>query len=232
MLRSKILVVDQDAQPYESLEPGLSVHGYEMHMTATPPEALSLARAHDYKAALVSVALTPDGTFLTDLQKELPNLPLILICTAEGRCVPASLFNMAYNAMEKPLTLEPVRLMLDRALELAILRHRLRQQRTGCNQKLVARSPEASSEVSEFSAVSLDNLLTQRLQAMVSSMEALGRGSLHRAVLSHVEKLLLTIVLTECRGNQLKSAEILGINRNTLRKKLRDFGVTFPRRST
>jgi two-component system nitrogen regulation response regulator GlnG len=62
-------------------------------------------------------------------------------------------------------------------------------------------------------------------------MEALGRGSLHRAVLSYVEKLLLTVVLTECHGNQVKSAEILGINRNTLRKKLRELEITLLRRS-
>jgi DNA-binding protein Fis len=62
-------------------------------------------------------------------------------------------------------------------------------------------------------------------------MGVVGRGTLHRAVLSHVEKLLLTIVLNECRGNQLRSADILGINRNTLRRKLRDFGISHPRRS-
>jgi DNA-binding protein Fis len=62
-------------------------------------------------------------------------------------------------------------------------------------------------------------------------MEVLGRGSLYRAVLSHVEKLLLSVVMSECRGNQVKAAEILGINRNTLRKKLREFGIPSPRKS-
>jgi DNA-binding protein Fis len=50
-------------------------------------------------------------------------------------------------------------------------------------------------------------------------------------VLSHVEKLLLTVVLKECRGNQVKSADILGINRNTLRKKMRELQITPWRRS-
>jgi len=51
---------------------------------------------------------------------------------------------------------------------------------------------------------------------------------LHRAVLSYVEKLLLTVVIHECRGNQVKAASILGINRNTLRKKIHEFGLSFP----
>jgi two-component system, NtrC family, nitrogen regulation response regulator GlnG len=73
--------------------------------------------------------------------------------------------------------------------------------------------------------------LVQKLRTIVPNLEVIGRGMLYRAVLSHVEKLLLSVVLSECRGNQVKSADILGINRNTLRKKLREFGITSPRRN-
>jgi Fis family transcriptional regulator, factor for inversion stimulation protein len=40
-------------------------------------------------------------------------------------------------------------------------------------------------------------------------------------VISEVERPLLEIVMRHVRSNQCKAAEILGINRNTLRKKLR-----------
>jgi two-component system nitrogen regulation response regulator GlnG len=63
----------------------------------------------------------------------------------------------------------------------------------------------------------------------VRHFEVLGRGALHRALLSHMEKLLLTVVLGECRGNQVRAADILGINRNTLRKKIREFGIAILR---
>ena len=39
-------------------------------------------------------------------------------------------------------------------------------------------------------------------------------------VLAQVEKPLLAYVMNECSGNQSKAAEMLGLNRNTLRKKL------------
>ena len=39
-------------------------------------------------------------------------------------------------------------------------------------------------------------------------------------VLKSVEKPMLEIVLKQCGGNQTLAAEMLGINRNTLRKKL------------
>jgi len=44
-------------------------------------------------------------------------------------------------------------------------------------------------------------------------------------VMSEVEKPLIENVLRYVRGNQLRAAEVLGINRNTLRKKIRDLGI-------
>jgi Fis family transcriptional regulator len=46
--------------------------------------------------------------------------------------------------------------------------------------------------------------------------------SLHDMVLQAVEKPLLDVVMRRAEGNQSKAAEWLGINRNTLRRKLLD----------
>jgi DNA-binding NtrC family response regulator len=228
MLRAKVLVVDPEALTYEALKPGLSKHGYEIHTTTTTPEALSLAGAHDYKVALVALTSTGDEALLTGLQAERPGIPVIIVCSSETRGIPAPVVDIADNAMGKPLILESVLLMLDRCLELTLLRSRLRQLRQDWSLSLAL---EAARTLPEPAAGSLDEVLTHSLRTMVSNMGVVGRGTLHRAVLSHVEKLLLTIVLDECRGNQLRSADILGINRNTLRKKIRDFGISSPRRS-
>ena len=40
-----------------------------------------------------------------------------------------------------------------------------------------------------------------------------------------LEAPLLTATLAATRGNQIKAAEILGLNRNTLRKKIRDLDL-------
>ena len=44
--------------------------------------------------------------------------------------------------------------------------------------------------------------------------------SLHEMVILTVEKPLLDVVMRQAEGNQSKAAEWLGINRNTLRRKL------------
>ena len=45
-----------------------------------------------------------------------------------------------------------------------------------------------------------------------------------------VERPLIQIALDACAGNQLRCAELLGINRNTLRKKVSDLNIEVTRR--
>ena len=50
-------------------------------------------------------------------------------------------------------------------------------------------------------------------------------ADLHALALSWVERPLLEFVLEKTGGNQLRAADILGINRNTLRKKITALGI-------
>jgi Fis family transcriptional regulator len=50
-------------------------------------------------------------------------------------------------------------------------------------------------------------------------------AGLYQLVLEQVEQPLLETVLTYTRGNQSKAAELLGLNRGTLRKKLKQYDI-------
>ena len=43
--------------------------------------------------------------------------------------------------------------------------------------------------------------------------------------MQEVERPLLSLCLAATRGNQIRAAHLLGLNRNTLRKKIRDLGL-------
>jgi two-component system nitrogen regulation response regulator GlnG len=51
-------------------------------------------------------------------------------------------------------------------------------------------------------------------------------GTVHNVVIGKIEKALIGMILEEEKGNQVRTAKRLGINRNTLRKKMKDLEIT------
>lgn len=49
--------------------------------------------------------------------------------------------------------------------------------------------------------------------------------ALYELFLNRVEKPLLEFILEQTNGNQSRAAELLGLNRNTLRKKMKCHGI-------
>ena len=48
---------------------------------------------------------------------------------------------------------------------------------------------------------------------------------IYEMVVAAVEKPMLEVVMFQAHGNQTRAAELLGVNRNTLRKKLKQHGL-------
>jgi two-component system nitrogen regulation response regulator GlnG len=69
----------------------------------------------------------------------------------------------------------------------------------------------------------LGEMIERRLAAQLAS--GLPDGGLYDRVIAEVEAPLIRLVLAATGGNQLRAAEVLGLNRNTLRKKLREHGL-------
>ena len=63
------------------------------------------------------------------------------------------------------------------------------------------------------------------MEAYFADLNGTQAQGVYQMVLREVERPLLEVVLKHTRGNQTKAAEILGINRGTLRKKLREHGL-------
>lgn len=56
-----------------------------------------------------------------------------------------------------------------------------------------------------------------------------GKGRLYKDALKALEKPLIENVLERTDGNQLKAARMLGINRNTMRSKIKKLGIDITR---
>jgi two-component system nitrogen regulation response regulator GlnG len=81
------------------------------------------------------------------------------------------------------------------------------------------------SDAPNESIVEFERLVSSALPDVVGQALSGEAGRLYRSVMARVELPLLRHVLELSGGNQLKAARLLGINRNTLRKRLRILGL-------
>lgn len=72
---------------------------------------------------------------------------------------------------------------------------------------------------------SLTEAATEATQKYLSSQDVHTSGNLYRTVISDVEKPMLKLVMDHVNNHQDKAAEILGMNRATLRSKLARHGL-------
>lgn len=64
-------------------------------------------------------------------------------------------------------------------------------------------------------------LIADAVPRLVEQLAALSPGRVHREAIVLLERPLLMHALALARGNQLRAARMLGLNRNTLRKRCR-----------
>ena len=85
-------------------------------------------------------------------------------------------------------------------------------------------TPEVSSDSVESPRVQATiNAFAQRLLAEHSDETPV--SNLYQTVLREMEEPLIKATLRSVKGNQIKAANVLGLNRNTLRKKIRDLDI-------
>lgn len=73
--------------------------------------------------------------------------------------------------------------------------------------------------------LSFEDLVKAKLNGLMARMDGYPVDDLYEKVLARVERPLFAVVLAHTGGNQVKAAEMLGLNRNTLRKKLQELGI-------
>jgi len=87
-------------------------------------------------------------------------------------------------------------------------------------------SEQPASPADTAGPITLSMLVERHLAAYFADQpEGVPPGGLYDRVLEDVERPLIQLTLAATRGNQVRAAEVLGLNRNTLRKKIQDLGV-------
>jgi two-component system nitrogen regulation response regulator GlnG len=90
----------------------------------------------------------------------------------------------------------------------------------------VVPSSGAASPTSEPLARAVERHISEFLAA---HSDGIGPTDMYDRVIAEVERPLIRLTLAATRGNQIKAAAMLGLNRNTLRKKIRDLEISVVR---
>ena len=73
----------------------------------------------------------------------------------------------------------------------------------------------------------LETLIREEVESKLDDPTA---DDVYRQVVERIERPLLETALQHTQGNQIQAAALLGINRNTLRKKINDLSIRIPGR--
>lgn len=67
--------------------------------------------------------------------------------------------------------------------------------------------------------------IRKAIEGYLNDLDGEKPGNLYSMVIQSVEKPLIEIAIQHTKGNQTQAAELLGINRNTLRQKMKQFQI-------
>ena len=91
-------------------------------------------------------------------------------------------------------------------------------------------SEQATAPSEGEGPVTLSTLVERHLASYFADQpDGVPPAGLYDRVLEDVERPLIQLTLAATRGNQVRAAEVLGLNRNTLRKKIQELGVSMTR---
>jgi two-component system nitrogen regulation response regulator GlnG len=91
---------------------------------------------------------------------------------------------------------------------------------------LPASGPAASAQQPNSGPETLSSAVERHIKEFLAAHnDGMGVTDVYDKIIAEVERPLIRLTLAATRGNQIKAASMLGLNRNTLRKKIRDLEI-------
>ena len=180
-----------------------------------------------FRLNVVPIRLPP----LRERTDDIPDLARHFLATAEREGLPAKTIEPgALEAMQRYRWPGNVRELENLIRRLAAL-----YPQETISAPIVENEIGPMAEMEPVPATDSDNVSASLERHLARYFGEFGNGlpppGLYQRVLREVEVPLISAALGATRGNQIKAAELLGLNRNTLRKKIRELDIHVMRRS-
>ncbi|UCD84871.1 MAG: response regulator [Deltaproteobacteria bacterium] len=202
---------------------------------------LKLIDKKDYLLAFIDIKF-PEFHFselLDTLRKKKETVPVIIVAPKSRlRNALEAVGLGAFDYLIKPISPEMIKVAVNRALlfrnlklENALLHQELKEHH-GTEQSLFSPAKDNPLSKSDLKLItslksgSLERIVHLKLEDFIRKLGPGKMDGLYDLVLERVERPLIKLVLERTRGNQIKASEILGINRNTLRRKIQQLNIS------
>jgi two-component system nitrogen regulation response regulator GlnG len=175
-----------------------------------------------YRLNVVPLRLPP----LRDRTEDIPDLVRHFLRRAQDEGLPAKTFDKdALELLKRQRWPGNVRELENLVRRLAVL-HAGDLITAAMIEAELSEPPKPSVSADEAERATLGSLVERHLAALFLEYgDNQPPPGLYDRILAEIERPLLSICLAATRGNQIRAAHLLGVNRNTLRKKIRDLGL-------
>ena len=93
------------------------------------------------------------------------------------------------------------------------------------SEELILRVEDFDLKLRQTKPIGIGKFIEEKLKGFMRNIRDFEKFNLYETVIPEVEKTLILMVMKETKGNQTKAARLLGINRNTLRKKIQNLKI-------
>ena len=138
----------------------------------------------------------------------------------------------AFDCILKPFGSEKIGLVIEKAMNLRSMRSEMAAMKREIETKTSPGADPSGSENNSglnggaFVEIPLEKFVEEKIGSFIRKVDLGKLKGFHPMVMERVEKPLLRLVLEKTNWNQIKASEILGINRNTLRKKINELRLS------
>ncbi|MFZ3091375.1 MAG: helix-turn-helix domain-containing protein [Nitrospirota bacterium] len=228
MPKERLLVVSSDNATYQKINKALKKKVAEIVHTRTPIETISELEKTSFTGIFIDVGDKKiKGSRIIEKIDAHSDSAIIIYIFPRTQINQASrvIDRPFYNYLLKPFHPAEAAMLFSRAERFDALNKEVQRLKPHSKTASAEGRDAGHDQQAENHPSSLEGFIEERLNRFVKKLNGTKGANLYNMIITEIERPLISLAIKETKGNQIKAANLLGINRNTLRKKIQELKI-------